>query len=100
MYSGPSLISYAYAYDPGNRLTSQTYNNGTPIVYGYDKANELTSVSGGQTASYVWDAAGNRTNNSFSLGGDVGNQLACPSNQRRGCWGNYAVGRTDTIMIR
>jgi RHS repeat-associated protein len=67
--AGSVLASYAYGYDPGNRLTQETVN-GVTVTYGYDAADELTQSG---AASYGYDGAGNRTNTGYATG--PGNQL-------------------------
>jgi RHS repeat-associated protein len=72
--AGSSLATYAYAYDLGNRLTSETLNNGTPTSYGYDTTNQLTTVTNASgTTTYGYDLNGNRTNTGYVTGSE--NQL-------------------------
>ena len=59
--SGTTLLDYQYQWDAANRLSSETDTySGTPATtnYGYDASNELTSAN---SATYTFDAAGNRT---------------------------------------
>ena len=67
--SGVALSGYSYAYDAGDRLTSETVN-GVARTYAYDKTGQLTS-DGGQAISY--DANGNRTSGGSVVG--PGNRL-------------------------
>jgi RHS repeat-associated protein len=67
--SGTSIGSYVYGYDPGNRLTAETLN-GSTTSYGYDAGNEVTQAG---TATYGYDADGNRTNTGYQTG--TGNEL-------------------------
>jgi RHS repeat-associated protein len=67
--AGNNIGSYVYNYDPGNRLTSET-DNGTTTSYQYDADSQLTQAG---TATYGYDANGNRTNTGYTTG--AGNQL-------------------------
>jgi RHS repeat-associated protein len=67
--AGNNIGSYVYQYDPGNRLTSET-DNGTTTSYQYDTDSELTQAG---TATYGYDANGNRTNTGYTTG--TGNEL-------------------------
>jgi RHS repeat-associated protein len=63
--NGTVLASYVYNYDQASRLTSEVDNGGATIVYSYDNANQLT---GAGTATYGYDATGNRTNTGYQTG--------------------------------
>jgi len=72
---GSMLDSLVYGYDSGGRLKTETNTEGL-ATYGYDAANQLTSVSrpAGQTnESYSYDSGGNRTMTGYTTG--VGNEL-------------------------
>ena len=66
---------YSPASVPGGRLRTETNTEGL-ATYGYDAANQLTSVTrpAGQTnESYSYDSGGNRTMTGYTTG--VGNEL-------------------------
>jgi RHS repeat-associated protein len=63
------LASYAYSYDSGSRLTSQTVD-GVNTTFSYDKTDQLTQAG---SATYGYDAAGNRTNTGYQTG--TGDQM-------------------------
>jgi RHS repeat-associated protein len=67
--AGANVGSYVYAYDPGNRLTSET-DNGTTTSYQYDAGSELTQAG---SVTYGYDATGNRKNTGYTTG--TGNEL-------------------------
>ena len=72
---GSVLDSFVYGYDSGGRLKTETNTEGL-ATYGYDVANQLTSVTrpAGQTnESYSYDSGGNRTMTGYTTG--VGNEL-------------------------
>jgi RHS repeat-associated protein len=52
-----------YTYDPQGNRTSQSSPQQT---YTYDQANELTAYSGAQTAQYIYDGEGNRTDHTVN----------------------------------
>jgi YD repeat-containing protein len=64
---GTALATYSYSYDAGNRLISET-DNGATTTYGYDGADQLTTVNGSSTYSY--DANGNRTMSGYTTSAD------------------------------
>src|SRR5262249_7524954 len=90
LFSGTSLASYSYAYDPGARGTTMVYD-GVTSTYTDDGANELLSRTGGGTGSSTRDANGNRTNASFSVGSNVGNELSTD-----GTW-NYSYDAAEDL---
>ncbi len=55
--------SFTYTYNALGETTSMTDADGNVTSYGYDPLGQLTQVNlpGGQTISYVYNAAGNRT---------------------------------------
>ncbi len=68
--NGSVLASYVYTYDEASRLTSEVDDGGAPITYIYDDANQLLQAG---SATYGYDATGNRTNTGYVTGPD--NQL-------------------------
>jgi len=67
--SGTVLASYSYSYNTENQLTSKT-EDGVTTTYSYDPTGQLIQAG---TATYGFDATGNRTNTGYSTG--PGNQL-------------------------
>src|SRR5207237_9578852 len=69
--SGTTLSSLSYHYDAAGQLTIYT-GGGLEgwLNLGYDATGELTSVTTGQSASYSYDLAGNRTMTGFTTGPD------------------------------
>jgi RHS repeat-associated protein len=67
---GGSLANYTYTYDAAGRLTTETID-GANRTYTFDADNQLTSDNG--TATYTYDANGNRTNGGNVTG--TGNRL-------------------------
>ena len=79
--AGTLLQKFQYGYDAMSRRTYVKRNNGVGDVYGYDTANQLTSVkynctnpdttptNPSQTVTYTYDNAGNRTQVVDSLNG-------------------------------
>ena len=67
--SGNVLASYVYAYDAGSRLTLQVVD-GVSTSYNYDRTSQLTQAG---TASYSYDAAGNRNMAGYQTG--TGDQI-------------------------
>jgi RHS repeat-associated protein len=65
------LVTLAYNYDAGNRLTSEVDNAATR-TYTYDIANQLTADS---TNTYTYDGTGNRNNGSWSAPAGNNNEL-------------------------
>ena len=72
--SFPDGSSTSYGYDPASNLTSLTDGSGT-VKYAYDKANQLTSVTdpGGTkpAATMTYDADGNLTHTTYASGASV-----------------------------
>jgi RHS repeat-associated protein len=75
--SNVSLASYAYSWDNGSRLTSET-DNTVVRTYSYDNANELLADG---TNTYTFDGTGNRNNGSWSTPTGNENEL-----QSDGTW--------------
>ena len=69
---GATLDSYTYGYDAAGRLTSETNAEGS-VTDSYDTVNELTGVTGSQTATYGYDLNGNRNTAGYTTG--TNNQL-------------------------
>jgi RHS repeat-associated protein len=61
-----------YEFDNLNRLTSETID-GVNRSIGYDKIDQVKSVTGSNSEAYTYDANGNRTNNGYVTGAN--NQL-------------------------
>jgi RHS repeat-associated protein len=55
-----ALSSFSYLYDGGGRITQTTGPEGT-LLYTYDDDGQLSGVSGASSASFTYDANGNRT---------------------------------------
>jgi RHS repeat-associated protein len=72
---GTSLANTTYTYDLASRVLTETRNSAT-TTYAYDAANQLTSAG---TATYSYDANGNRTMTGYVTG--TGNEL-----QNDGTW--------------
>ncbi len=68
-FSGTALASYVYGYDPAGLLQTQEIDGGATDTIAYNAAEEVTADAYG---TYTWDAAGNRTNDGFSLGSEHG----------------------------
>ena len=66
--TGATFDVTTYAYDLADRLTVQT-DNGAARTFAYDATNQLT---GDSSATYTYDANGNRTNAGYATG--TGNQ--------------------------
>jgi len=66
--SNATLSSLTFTYDAARRLTAQ--NDGTPVTYTYDNANQVTSDG---TTAVTYDATGNRNNGSYTT--TTGNRL-------------------------
>jgi RHS repeat-associated protein len=64
-----NLANYTYTYDQASRVTSETLN-GSTTTYTYDQTDQLTSDG---TATYTYDANGNRTMTGYSTG--TGNEI-------------------------
>jgi RHS repeat-associated protein len=74
---GAKLGTYVYQYDQANRVTTEVNTFGSTTIYStytydyaYDKANELTAVSGSRIESYSYDSGGNRTGTGYATGSD------------------------------
>ena len=88
--SGTTLLDYQYQWDSADRLSSETDTySGTPTTttYGYDASNELTSTN---SATYTYDANGNRTMAGYQTGAD--NELLSD-----GTW-NYAYDPAGNMI--
>lgn len=72
---GPDMGSWSYTYDAAGNLASQTDAKNQTIVFTYDAENHLTSVSGGASASFVYDGDGNRVKATFGS-----STIACVGN--------------------
>jgi RHS repeat-associated protein len=72
-YSGTPLASYVYGYYDDGLLQTEQVDGGPVATYQYDEADQLKQDA---VTNYTWDGAGNRTSGGFSLGANVGNQLA------------------------
>jgi RHS repeat-associated protein len=94
---GSSLDSFVYNYDSGGRLKTETNTEGL-ATYGYDPANQLTSVTRpvGQTnEAYSFDSGGNRTMTGYTTG--AGNELtASPGETYTYDAEGNMTGKTDT----
>jgi RHS repeat-associated protein len=66
------IANSSYVFDNLNRLTSETID-GVNRQIGYDKIDQVKSVTGSNSEAYTYDANGNRTNNGYVTG--VNNQL-------------------------
>lgn len=96
-----TTASWSYAYDPNGNRTKQVRSGSTgatagTINYGYNAANQLTSVTG-QSTSWTHDAAGNQTRNGLtgitSVFGDRGEQTVTGTTS-----GTYfGTGNTDRL---
>ncbi len=62
--AGTSVGAYAYGFDAGDRLTSETFN-GTTRTFGYDKLGQLTNDNG---TLHAYDKSGNRTGGGYVTG--------------------------------
>jgi RHS repeat-associated protein len=67
-----TLVTYSYAYNAADELTTQTNSDGT-LNYVYDATGQLTGVSGAFTESYSYDLNGNRAMTGYTIG--TGNRL-------------------------
>jgi RHS repeat-associated protein len=67
-----TIANSSYVFDNLNRLTSETID-GINRQIGYDKIDQVKTVTGSNSEAYTYDANGNRTNNGYSTG--VNNQL-------------------------
>jgi len=63
------LATYVYSYDEASRVTSEKDAEGT-TSFTYDNANELTGVTGSQSASYTYDLNGNQTGTGYTTATD------------------------------
>ena len=66
------IANSTYGFDNLNRLTSETID-GVNRQIGYDKIDQVKTVTGSNSEAYTYDANGNRTNNGYATG--VNNQL-------------------------
>ena len=84
--AGQMINSYSYTYNglpnPDLRVT-ETINNGTPINYSYDNADQLLSASS-PASSYAYDNSGNMlSRNSTTFAFNNLNQLTSSTNPNR-----------------
>jgi RHS repeat-associated protein len=82
-----SLVSYAYALAPNGQRTSATESHGRVVNYAYDLLNRLSTetVSGvvnPGSASYSYDAVGNRLARNSNLPGILASSYAYDDNDR------------------
>jgi RHS repeat-associated protein len=84
--SGTNISNFAYAYDAGRRITSETLNSGSPTTFAYDTTNQVT---GDGTSTFTFDGTGNRTNTGYTTG--TGNQLTSD-----GTW-NYTFDNEGNV---
>jgi RHS repeat-associated protein len=61
------IASSLYEFDNLNRLTSETID-GVNRLIGYDKIDQVKSVTGSNSEAYTYDANGNRTNGGYVTG--------------------------------
>ena len=67
-----TIANSSYVFDNLNRLTSETID-GVNRLIGYDKIDQVKTVTGSNSEAYTYDKNGNRTNNGYATG--VNNQL-------------------------
>ncbi len=88
--TGTNIANYTYTYDNASRVTTEKRNS-TTVTYTYDNAAELT---GDGTATFTYDATGNRTNTGDTT--TTGNQLTSD-----GTWNyGYDVAGNETSKTK
>ncbi|WP_438354762.1 RHS repeat-associated core domain-containing protein [Microbacterium sp. CJ88] len=101
MSGATGTASWAYAYDNNGNRTQQVRAGATgatagTITYGYNAANQISSVTG-QTTTWTYDASGNQTRNGLSgttaTFGDRGQMTALGSNNRS----YFGTGNADRL---